>query len=153
METLTKEWLLQGAEYREEIEIEDRGKKGTVTIRALTAREWMDLSNSRIRKMEKENARKVAARRGRGAEVQIDLSTLQMSTFEAKCELVSLGLVEPPLAPAEVEQMKINVIEKLNDRIRKVSGIDEEVKEEIVSFRNEPGRDEPIGGSDELPPG
>jgi len=84
MELITKEQLLQGAEYREQMEIPELGM--AVEIRPLTAREWMDLSDIRVRDLQKRGGMKKSRR---DTEVTLDLIAIQESNFLMKCELVS----------------------------------------------------------------
>jgi len=153
MEIITKEQLLQGKEYRETLEVEIQpGVMGAVKIRPLTYREWVILSSKRIQDIESRGAVKKTGRRGE--EVKLDLSAIQGNTFKAKCELVSLAMVDPVVTPEEAGQMWKPALDKINDRIRQITGIDEEGKEEITSFRDgKRGGDEPRRSGDELSSG
>jgi len=148
MELITKEQLLQGAEYREQMEIPELGM--AVEIRPLTAREWMNLSDIRVRDLQKRGGVKKSRR---DTEVTLDLIAIQESNFLMKCELVSMGMMNPSLSPDEVSKLKVSVLDQINARIRIISGIDEEAKAEAVSFRGERGRSESGNGGDELPSG
>jgi len=148
MELITKEQLLQGAEYREQMEIPELGM--AVEIRPLTAREWMNLSDIRVKDLQKREGVKKSRNQ---KEVILDLIAIQESNFLMKCELVSLGMTNPSLSPDEVSGLKVSILDKINSRIRIISGIDEEAKQEIVSFRDERGRSESGNGGDELPSG
>lgn len=148
MELITKEQLLQGAEYREQMEIPELGM--AVEIRPVTAREWMNLNDIRVKDLQKREGVKKSRNQ---KEVILDLIAIQESNFLMKCELVSLGMTNPSLSPDEVSGLKVSILDKINSRIRIISGIDEEAKQEIVSFRDERGRSESGNGGDELPSG
>lgn len=133
MPQLTKEQLLAGKEYTEQMEIPDLG--GTVTIRPLTAREWNKISNSLLKGMEVPAGGGLDKNRLR--QVKINVESVMENTFEAKTMVVSKGMVSPELTPDEVGSLKPGIIEQINKRIRQISGIDEEVSEQLDSFRAE----------------
>lgn len=132
MEKLTRDQLLQGKDLVEEFEVADLG--GTVTIRPLTSREWMNLSGARAKELERTEAIKKLPRSN---EVKVDTQAIMDINFAFKCDLVALALVDPKLTKEDIGEMKISVVDAINTRIRIISGIDKETQEEIVKFRGE----------------
>ncbi len=138
LKRITREQLLEGTAAIVEYPVESMGG-GLVTLRPVSGREWMNISNKRLADLEKSGGLK---RNQRTGEVKVDVTEVIDRTFQVKCELVSLAMLDPKMTPDEVGTLKLDIINELTTKIREISGIDPGVKEEIGKFRPDAGGEE-----------
>lgn len=149
MDRITRDQILLGTAAVEDYPVEALGG-ALVTLRPISGREWMNLTNKRLKSMEKGGAVQKNPRTG---EVKFDLEAIQAQNFTIKCGVVSLAMLEPRLTPDDVGSLKLDVMEEIYLRIREISGLDPKAKEEVEKFRKQPGGAGTGEDSDEIPAG
>jgi len=149
MERITKEQLLQGTAAVEDYQV-SKMEGNLVTLRPISGREWLRISSNRLKSLEAGGAVQKNQRTG---EVKFDLEAITQNNFRIKCDVLALAMLEPKLTSEEVASLKLDIINEIYGRIRVISGLDPDTKEEIDTFREKSGGTSPGEGSDEIPAG
>jgi hypothetical protein len=144
---LTKADLILGTKNNEDVEIEGVG--GTVTLRPLTEGEYLRAqviilnamkAGGAVQDLQKaaQDAKKKGSKGNpfEGMNIQMDLGALTSAEFDQNVFIVSCGLVDPKLTMAEIQEIQpIGTIKKLAARILEMSGIGDEMENQISNFR------------------
>ena len=133
---LTKAQLLQGKDYREQVEIPSLG--GVVEIRPLTQAEYAQVEILRTKGI------KVTGKTGsREPQVQVDVAETKAREIESDCYAVSVALITgAPWAIEEVGKISpAGVVKEIVKEIYRISGVTPEGAEIANRFRQDERRE------------
>jgi hypothetical protein len=133
---LTKAQLLQGKDYREQVEIPALG--GVVEIRPLTQAEFSQVEILRTKGI------KVLGKTGsREPQVQVDVAETKAREIESDCYAVSVALITgAPWTTEEVGNISpAGVVKEIVKEIYRISGVTPEGAEIANRFRQDERRE------------
>jgi|LSQX01.1.fsa_nt_gb hypothetical protein len=135
---LTKAQLLQGKDYREQVEIPSLG--GVVEIRPLTQAEYAQVEILRTKGI------KVTGKTGSRepqVQVQVDVAETMAREIESDCYAVSVALITgAPWTTEEVGKISpAGVVKEIVKEIYRISGVTPEGAEIVNRFRQDERRE------------
>lgn len=133
---LTKAQILQGKEYREQIEVPSLG--GILEIRPLTQAEYSQVEILRAKGV------KVAGKAGsKEPQVVVDVAETKARELESDCYAVSVGLITgAPWTPEEIGDISpAGAVKEIVKQIYRISGVTPEGADLASRFRTDAGRE------------